>query len=109
MVQYICSQCRYIGKPRYQKRGSGMTEFKMWMLFPLGIPYSIWRICAKDKLCTQCGNEILIGDDTLLGLQMIAQELGEEGAFKRPPRMTNADMPEQSPAATKTTRPPEQW
>lgn len=42
-------------------------EWIMWSLFPLGIPYSIWRMIAKKYVCSQCDGDILFPLDGVLG------------------------------------------
>jgi len=71
LTEYICSKCHYAGKPRYKKRGSAKTEFMMWATFPLGIPYTVWRMFGKTKLCKECSGEILIDLDTPLGARLL--------------------------------------
>lgn len=58
--QYICPKCHHVGKAAGKKRGSGKAEFMGWMMFPLGVPYTLWRIFCKQPICRACGHEILI-------------------------------------------------
>jgi hypothetical protein len=55
MGEYICTICHYVGMPKTAKRGSGKIEKFGWMIFPLGLPYTLWRIVSKIRTCRHCG------------------------------------------------------
>lgn len=107
MTQYICSLCKHVGKPRKVKPGSGKVEMIMWALFPLGIPYTIWRMLAKKKVCSMCDNDILVRDDSQLGQRILENLEREVNAEVRPhPSMlqnsNQEPMPKPTPEAIKT-------
>lgn len=71
MVDYICTKCHYIGKPRKTKRGSGKTEFWAWMVFPLGLPYTFWRMLTKINTCRHCDDHFLIATNSPTGKKLL--------------------------------------
>ncbi|MEI7670116.1 MAG: hypothetical protein WCJ33_08545 [Pseudomonadota bacterium] len=71
MPDIVCMRCKYIGKPKRIKRGSSNVEFMCWMIFPFGIPYTIWRILNKQSICMQCDSEVIVSADSIAGLRMI--------------------------------------
>ncbi len=71
--KYICPTCGFMGKAGGRKRGSGSMEFRAWLLFPLGVPYTLWRIFCKQKVCRSCGSEILIDQDSIVGQRLITK------------------------------------
>lgn len=85
MAEYICSRC-YNTHIRKKKRGSGKVEFVMWTLFPLGIPYTLWRMFSKFPVCGECESEMLVDVDSLMGQRLIqiAEENLVNNIAKRP-------------------------
>lgn len=75
MTQMICSKCHHLGRPAKKKRGSGKVEFFMWMSFPFGIPYTLWRMVSKYPVCAQCGSQMLIIADSTVGRRLLAKSL----------------------------------
>ena len=57
---YICSQCLNIGAPKRIKRGTRGMEVLLWSLFPLGVPYTIWRMLTKYNGCKQCSSTEIV-------------------------------------------------
>lgn len=67
----ICPKCEYIGPAGKKKRGSTKVELIGWvLLFPLGIPYTIWRMFGKIPVCKSCGHDILVDADSPVGRRM---------------------------------------
>lgn len=99
MAEYICSKCYYEGKPRKRKRGSGKTEFFMWMIFPLGLPYTFWRMLTKTSECANCGSSMIADKKNAIGM-MITRRLEQEISGKSVARAPFA------PDATKPPPPP---
>lgn len=68
----------------------------MWMIFPLGIPYTLWRMFGKTKICKECSGEILVDVDSMLGLRLLAASeealLGKiaSGGVSKPQTATHA-------------------
>ena len=55
--EYICSTCRYKGKPVQITKGSFIIEVALWLLFILpGLLYSLWRLSSRYEACPQCHN-----------------------------------------------------
>jgi hypothetical protein len=77
MAERICPKCRYVGAARKRKRGSTQTEAMGWMMFPLGLPYTLWRMCTKIQECRLCGNKTLLKPNSADGLLFLAQEEAE--------------------------------
>ena len=81
--KYICPTCHHIGKPKYIKPGSGKGELRAWLMFPFGVPYTIWRMLAKTKVCKSCGGFGLIDEDSTVGLRLMAKV--DKGTFSAKP------------------------
>ena len=71
MVEFICLKCQYIGKPKRIKRGSRKIEFWGWMMFPLGLPYTLWRMLSKQRICAHCTSQYLQSITSPIGMKMI--------------------------------------
>lgn len=57
----VCTQCGYVGRPRYAAKGSLGVEILLWFFFLLpGIIYSVWRLSSKANSCPQCKGSSLI-------------------------------------------------
>jgi hypothetical protein len=50
-----------------------------WLFFPLGIPYTLWRILSKRKVCKQCGGTHIVDMDSPSGEMMMNKIMGVEG------------------------------
>ncbi len=72
-MMIICPQCHYIGKAARKKRGSTKVEFGAWLLFPFGLPYTLWRMLSKIPICRHCGNDLLIGVNSAVGQKLMAK------------------------------------
>jgi hypothetical protein len=66
----ICPPCRYVGKPLLKKRGSTKVDIIGWCCFPLGIPYTLWRMFGKIPLCPHCKQEA-IDAETAVGKRLM--------------------------------------
>ena len=73
-MEFICSNCKYIGKPAKKKRGSDKLALAAWLSFPLGLPYTLWRMVGKKDVCKQCRGDLLIPVESRLGKTMMAAE-----------------------------------
>ena len=83
MHSSVCIQCCVEMKPKRKKRGSTKLEFAGWMVFPLGLPYTLWRMFAKYPVCRYCGSGALLLADTpaaqrLLNLAAPKEEVAEK-------------------------------
>jgi len=73
----ICPKCEYIGVAALKKRGSTKMELIGWLvLFPLGIPYSIWRMFGKIPVCKNCSHDLLVDEDSIVGQKMMEKIYG---------------------------------
>jgi hypothetical protein len=106
----ICTQCHAIGKPARKKRGSGKVEFFLWMSFPFNIPYTLWRMLTKYNVCSGCGSQNLIAEDSIIGQRLLAKmEEGSApilGAAKRLEREAVPLSPLKQPSAPVATPQP---
>lgn len=82
--RYICPKCQHIGLPGRKKRGSAGAEMFGWMVFPLGVPYTLWRMFNKIKVCKMCGHDPLIEEDSIVGQKMIDKIYGLDKEIKTP-------------------------
>lgn len=76
MHRVICPKCDYTGLPAKKKRGSGRTEMLCWLMFPLGIPYTLWRMFGKIPVCKGCGHDMLIDEESPVGQRMLERIYG---------------------------------
>lgn len=68
----ICTQCNMQGRGETVRPGSFIIEVILWLFFIVpGIIYSIWRICAKYKVCKTCGGRTLIPKDSPAGMKLM--------------------------------------
>ncbi len=116
----ICPKCEYVGRPAKKKRGSNMVEFGAWLSFPLGIPYTLWRMLSKYPVCPQCGNTTLIESDSVVGMKLLRKIEEELGGISPAPMVAVSPSslpvlpkiiqeprkPSQAPASQKD---PNQW
>lgn len=98
----ICPKCDYVGVAKMKKRGTAKRELIGWvLLFPLGIPYSIWRMFGKLPVCKSCGHDILIDEASPVGQRVLERIYGTAQAASLPmqvgiPSFTTAARPEKS-------------
>tara|TARA_B100001123_G_scaffold449911_1_gene617450 strand:- start:3172 stop:3534 length:363 start_codon:yes stop_codon:yes gene_type:complete len=92
-------QCEYFGQPKKLKRGSTGVETAAWMVFPFGIPYSMWRMLTKRKVCRECGTTNVLDADSPEGELRLNKILGVDGvelespvAARRQPTNVTADF-----------------
>ncbi len=71
MKQYVCTACHYLGRPGKKKRGSGKVEMFCWAVFPLGVPYTIWRMVTKINICKQCEKETVVDSESAVGVRIM--------------------------------------
>lgn len=95
MPDMICPDCQYTGKAAKKKRGSAKLELGAWLLFPFGLPYTLWRMLSKIPVCRQCGSEFLIAADSTIGKKLMAKRTGE-----LPAAAEVKPLPENMPPAT---------
>jgi hypothetical protein len=100
----ICPSCEYIGPPKKKKRGSGKIELMCWLMFPLGLPYTIWRMFARYPVCRICSNEMLLEEDSIIGKRVLAKVEAEMASIK--PIQKKPDTPGVMPPEPKHALPP---
>ena len=73
MSEMICPKCQYVGKAARKKRGSAKLAFGAWLIFPFGLPYTLWRMLSTIPVCRHCGNEWLIAANSAVGKKLLAK------------------------------------
>lgn len=68
---WVCIDCRMIGKPKYYTPGSIFIELVLWCLIIPGLIYTLWRHSAKKKMCRYCGSFELVSPTTPRGREII--------------------------------------
>ncbi|GEM_PF-1747925 len=59
--KYICMECSCQRDPIWVKRGWGIIEIAMWLMFIVpGVIYSIWRRVRKQQVCPNCLNPAMV-------------------------------------------------
>lgn len=78
-MQQICTCCGYTGNDVSRKKGSGWIEFILWIgtLFTSGalvvfaLPYSVWRMISRSKVCPKCQKDTMIPVNSPMGQELI--------------------------------------
>jgi len=78
MADIVCIKCQYIGRAKKKKRGNTKTEAIGWAFFPLGLPYTIWRMFSKKRICPNCENDFIISADSVAGQRLVLIAAGED-------------------------------
>ncbi len=75
-IEIICQSCGTITVPKKVTKGSLFIEIILWLVFfPVGIIYSVWRLCSKVKVCVVCGNEgNFVPKDSPIGKDILARQ-----------------------------------
>ena len=95
MDMMICLQCQYYGRPAKKKRGSDGTAFAAWAVFPIGLPYTLWRMLTKVPVCKECGSDTLVDVASASGARLMARMVGEVA----PPVANDVPAPDHEHAA----------
>lgn len=74
----VCTDCKYYGCPNHKKPGSDGLALAAWLVFPLGLPYTLWRVGFKTAICKQCAGSHLVDAQSPSGRKLIALIIGEE-------------------------------
>jgi hypothetical protein len=112
MPTYICTQCRYAETPRTRKRGSKGMETVAWMLFPFGLPYTLWRMLSKTRECRHCACTAVVKLKSPMGKRLLALEARELGEMPIVPQtaIKSAAPPEPAPPSFQPRAVPvDQW
>ena len=78
-----CTACHAVGPTRM--RGSGDVEFLLWLLFGLGIFYSMYRRAGDCRICGACGDTSVVDLTTPRG-----RELAEAQGYAVPTKKMQA-------------------
>lgn len=78
MAKKICTQCGFCGFEKTYTKGSLLVEIFLWLLGLLtfgifllfAIPYSLWRVFSRTKVCPKCGGTTMIPVDTPAGREL---------------------------------------
>ncbi len=79
MAKKICTQCGYCGFETAHTKGSLGVEILLWLLglltfgifLLIAIPYSLWRVFSKEKVCPKCSGTTMIPVDTPAGKELM--------------------------------------
>lgn len=73
-MNYICTKCGTVGKPKTVTPGYLILEALLWCCFLLpGIIYSYWRHGARHKACKACRSRDVVSTDTPIGKMLVTQ------------------------------------
>ena len=65
MPKKICTNCEFVGYPKYATKGSLLIEIILWLFFIIpGIFYSIWRRTNQAEICPKCSQAFMIPFDS---------------------------------------------
>lgn len=100
-----------------KKRGSGRLELTGWLLFPLGIPYTLWRMTHKMMICSQCDSEELADRNSAIARKIAPalEDIYPEPVQQKPQTMDDAAaefFPQRNKSAANThkiTSKPDEW
>jgi hypothetical protein len=57
VIEKICSNCGYLGKPKKIVRGAFLIELILWLCFLVpGFIYTVWRLTSQYDVCPKCGS-----------------------------------------------------
>ena len=60
-MNYYCTKCGTVGRPRRITRGYFRIEVMRWFLFLIpGLIYSLWRLASRYDGCPACGEPKMI-------------------------------------------------
>ena len=64
----ICASCGSLGDGKKSVKGGCLIEIVLWLFFlPIGVIYSIWRMCTKAVRCESCDSKEVISMDSPRG------------------------------------------
>jgi len=70
----LCTTCGTVGQHKKKAKGSIWIEIIGWLCYIIpGLIYSIWRLTTKRLVCTACGGESLIPEDSVMGKKIIGE------------------------------------
>ncbi len=87
----ICSKCHYFGRPAKNLRGTPAMAKMAWFIFPIGVPYTLWRMFHKKTVCKQCGEHELIDGESPVGLRLMEEIIANEASPDKQMRTLNKD------------------
>lgn len=73
-----------------------------WAMFPLGLPYTLWRMLSGTKTCRNCGSEALASLLSPVGQRLYA-------AVEKELEDAPAKTPEEAPPVVRTYRDSDSW
>ena len=99
MGDYICIKCEYVGKPKTRPRGSDKLSKLGWLVFPLNVPYVLWRMLTKHKFCRHCGSDSVIPANSLEGTELTTKLEAELSSVKLKPKAQEPEPEKPKPQA----------
>lgn len=80
-MNFICSNCGYLGWPKKITKGSFLIELVLWICFIIpGLIYSLWRLASRYKACPQCKAPNMIPENTPRGQKLIKEFFSEKNS-----------------------------
>jgi len=70
--KFVCVTCKTQMTPKTKTPGTFLVELGLWFFFILpGLIYSLWRISARKKVCSQCENPHFVKLGSEAGTRML--------------------------------------
>lgn len=83
----------------------------MWLMFPIGLPYTFWRMLSKTNECRHCASRLIHRTNTLTGHKLVllaeAQMKGEEVPVSAGVPMPEFPQPQTQPNSNEPRPPPD--
>jgi hypothetical protein len=105
MADYICIKCEYVGIPKRVARGSDKLSKIGWFIFPLNLPYVLWRMLTKRKFCRHCGSDSVFPVTSLEGAELTTKLEAELSSVKLKPKEKVAEPEKPKPQAPEPRAP----
>jgi len=74
IIEYICANCGYKGRPKTLTKGSFSIEIVLWLFFIIpGLIYSLWRLTSRYKACPKCKMTNMVPISTPRGQKLLKE------------------------------------
>lgn len=69
----VCVTCNHHGPTKTATKGSIWIEVILWLCFIIpGLIYSVWRHSSRKPVCSSCGSETLVPENSPVGKKILA-------------------------------------
>ncbi|MDX2072973.1 MAG: hypothetical protein SFX19_01255 [Alphaproteobacteria bacterium] len=109
----ICPKCQYVGPPVKKRHDTSKYVPSGWVVVPMNIAllgfggktiakmmHSIGSMFRKVPACSECGNSMLIHEDSAVGKRLIQMKYRDEANVEEPPEAI-VEKPAPRPAEEK--------